>query len=31
MADGMDLVDDVDTEKSHLICCVHSVHNVHAV
>jgi hypothetical protein len=31
MVDGMDLVDDVDTEKIHLRGCVHSVHNVHSV
>jgi len=31
MMDGMDLVDDVDTEKIHLRGCVHSVHNVHNV
>ena len=31
MVDGMDLVDDVDTEKIHLRGCVHIVHNVHNV
>jgi hypothetical protein len=31
MVDGMDFVDDMDTEKIHVGGCVHSVHNVHSV
>ena len=31
MMDGVDLMDDMDTEKIHLRGCVHSVHNVHSV
>ena len=31
MMDGVDLVDDVDTEKIHLRGCIHFVHNVHSV
>lgn len=29
MMDGVDFVDEMDAEKTHLRCCVHSVHNVH--
>ena len=29
--DGMDFMDDMDTEKTHLRGCVHSVHNVRTV
>jgi hypothetical protein len=29
MVDGVDFVDDVDTDKIHLKGCVHSVHSVH--
>jgi hypothetical protein len=29
MMDGVDFVDDMDTEKTHLRGYVHSVHNVH--
>jgi hypothetical protein len=31
MMDGVDFVDGMDTEKTHLPGEVHSVHNVHAV
>jgi hypothetical protein len=31
MMDGVDFMDDMDTEKIHLRGCVHSVHNVHSV
>ncbi len=31
MVDGVDFVDDVDTEKSHLQDCVQFVRNVHLV
>ena len=31
MMDGMDFMDDGDTEKIHPRGCVHSVHNVHFV
>ena len=31
MMDGVDFMDDMDTEKIHLPGRVHSVHNVHSV
>ena len=31
IVDGVDLVDDVDIEKTYPTGCVHSVHNVHSV
>ena len=31
MMDGMDFMDDVDIEKTHLRGYVHSVHDVHSV
>ena len=31
MMDGVDFVDGMDAEKTHLRGCVHSVHNVHFV
>ena len=31
MMDGMDFVDDMDTEKIHLGGCVHNVHSVHCL
>jgi hypothetical protein len=31
MMDGVDFMDDMDTEKIHLRGCVHCVHNVHFV
>jgi len=31
MMDGVDFLDGMDTEKTHLRVYVHSVHNVHSV
>ena len=31
MVDGVDFMDGVDDERTHLRGCVHSVHNVHSV
>jgi len=31
VVDGMDLVDDMDAEKTHRLGCVHFVQNVHLV